>query len=102
MVSIWGLGFKRRARRQPRAGDCGCTRARSAVLQEAKPGVLYTDLTACNAYQNALDGRRRGQGARRRFVLGERDMMTPSQGRQGARRRDRRMRALWCWRALAT
>uniref|UniRef100_UPI0038F6A4F9 hypothetical protein n=1 Tax=Streptomyces galilaeus TaxID=33899 RepID=UPI0038F6A4F9 len=24
------------------------------VLQEAKPGVLYNDLNACNAYQNGL------------------------------------------------
>src|SRR6476660_5885943 len=53
MVSLWGLGF---------AAELGGSLApgmwmhqgAQRVLQEAKPGVLYNDLNACNAYQNAL------------------------------------------------
>src|SRR3954466_5847723 len=53
MVSIWGLGF---------AAELGGSLApglwmhsgAQRVLQQCCPGVLYNDLAACNAYQNAL------------------------------------------------
>ena len=50
---------------------------RIGILPRLAPGVLYNDLNACNAYQNAL-----GAAAQVKvpttFVLGERDMMTPA------------------------
>jgi pimeloyl-ACP methyl ester carboxylesterase len=46
------------------------------LLEKAAPDVLYTDLKACNDYQDGLDS-----AARLRcpvlFVLGQRDLMTP-------------------------
>src|SRR3954452_11903130 len=53
MVSIWGLGF---------AAELGGSLApglwmhsgAQRVLQQCRPGVLFSDLSACNSYQNAL------------------------------------------------
>src|ERR1700681_2603386 len=53
MVSIWGLGF---------AAEVGGILAprlwmhsgAQRVLQQCRPGVLFSDLSACNSYQNAL------------------------------------------------
>lgn len=46
------------------------------LLERAAPGVLYTDLRACNAYDSAesLAGQ---VGCPVRLILGERDRMTP-------------------------
>jgi pimeloyl-ACP methyl ester carboxylesterase len=76
MVSIWGLGF---------AAELGGSLApglwmhqgAERVLQRCAPGVLHSDLAACNFYQNAL------QAAAQikvpvTLILGERDMMTPA------------------------
>src|SRR3984885_10039674 len=76
MVSIWGLGFK---------ADLGGSLApglwmhQSAqrVLQRCAPGVLHSDLNACNSYQNALAAAAQIK-VPATFVLGERDMMTPA------------------------
>jgi pimeloyl-ACP methyl ester carboxylesterase len=47
------------------------------VLQACAPGVLHSDLAACNSYADALEA-----GAKvtvpTTLVLGERDMMTPA------------------------
>jgi pimeloyl-ACP methyl ester carboxylesterase len=76
MVSIWGLGY---------AAELGGSRApglwmhggAQATLQRCPPGVLFNDLSACNAYQDAL-----ASAARIKvpvtLVLGEKDMMTPA------------------------
>src|SRR3954471_12000939 len=53
MVSIWGLGF---------AAELGGSHApglwmhgsAQATLKRCPPGVLFSDLSACNAYQDAL------------------------------------------------
>src|SRR3954466_4784844 len=53
MVSIWGLGFQAELGGSLAPGlwmHSGAQR----VLQQCCPGVLYNDLAACNAYQNAL------------------------------------------------
>jgi pimeloyl-ACP methyl ester carboxylesterase len=47
------------------------------VLQQTRPGVLYNDLNACNAYQNALAAAALVK-VPTTFILGERDMMTPA------------------------
>src|SRR6266480_1901206 len=76
MVSIWGLGF---------AAELGGSLApglwmhsgAQRVLQQCRPGVLYNDLSACNAYQNALAAAAQ-IAVPATFILGERDMMTPA------------------------
>ena len=76
MVSIWGLGF---------AAELGGSLApgmwmhsgAQRVLQQCRPGVLYNDLAACNAYQNALTAAA-GITVPTTIILGERDMMTPA------------------------
>lgn len=76
MVSIWGLGY---------AAELGGSRApglwmhggAQATLKRCAPGVLFNDLSACNAYQDALAAASRIK-VRVTLVLGERDMMTPA------------------------
>src|SRR3978361_817181 len=53
MVSIWGLGFRAELGGSLAPGlwmHSGAQR----VLEQCRPGVLFTDLSACNAYQGAL------------------------------------------------
>ena len=49
------------------------------LLERARPGVLFKDLSACNDYRDAL-----GAAAKvtvpATLVLGERDLMTPAKG----------------------
>jgi pimeloyl-ACP methyl ester carboxylesterase len=76
MVSIWGLGFKAELGGSLAPGlwmHSGAQR----VLQQCRPGVLYNDLSACNAYQNALAAAATVT-VPTTVVLGERDMMTPA------------------------
>jgi pimeloyl-ACP methyl ester carboxylesterase len=76
MVSIWGLGF---------AAELGGSLApglwmhsgAQRVLQQCRPGVLFSDLSACNAYQNALAAAAQ-VAVPTTVILGERDMMTPA------------------------
>jgi pimeloyl-ACP methyl ester carboxylesterase len=76
MVSIWGLGF---------AAELGGSLApglwmhqgAQRLLQQCAPGVLYNDLAACNAYQNALSAVTQIK-VPVTFILGERDQMTPA------------------------
>ncbi|UZE47797.1 alpha/beta fold hydrolase [Rhodopseudomonas sp. P2A-2r] len=76
MVLIWGLGYQAELGGSLAPGlwmHGGAQR----VLEAGKPGVLFTDLTACNNYQNAL-----AAAADIKIpvtlILGERDMMTPA------------------------
>src|SRR5882672_6278879 len=78
MVSIWGLGFKAELGGSLAPGlwmHFGAQR----VLERCKPGVLFNDLSACNAYQNALAAAA-GIKVPATFILGERDIMTPVKG----------------------
>jgi pimeloyl-ACP methyl ester carboxylesterase len=76
MVSIWGLGF---------AAELGGSLApglwmhqgAQRVLQKCSPGVLHSDLAACNTYQNALAAAAQIK-VPVTVILGERDMMTPA------------------------
>src|SRR3954454_8434947 len=75
MVSIWGLGFKAGLGGSLAPGlwmHSGAQR----VLEQARPGVLFSDLSACNSYQNAL-GAAAQVSVPATVILGERDMMTP-------------------------
>ena len=53
MVSIWGLGFRAELGGSLAPG-LWMHQGAQRVLQQTRPGVLYNDLNACNAYQGAL------------------------------------------------
>jgi pimeloyl-ACP methyl ester carboxylesterase len=78
METIWG-----HAPQVPLAGNpnpgmwmYGDTLARLARLA---PGVLYTDLSACNAYAGGMEAAA-SLKCPAQFILGARDMMTPPRG----------------------
>ena len=76
MVSIWGLGFQAGLGGSLAPGlwmHSGAQR----VLEQCRPGVLFNDLNACNAYRNALAAAAQVR-VPTTFILGERDMMTPA------------------------
>jgi pimeloyl-ACP methyl ester carboxylesterase len=76
MVSIWGLGFQAELGGSLAPGlwmHSGAQR----VLEQCRPGVLFNDLSACNAYQGALAAAAKVT-VPTTFILGERDMMTPA------------------------
>ncbi len=74
MVSIWGFGF---------AAGLGGSQAPGLwmmgggqrVLERDAPGVLFSDLAACNDYKDALTAAAKVT-APTTLILGERDMMT--------------------------
>src|ERR1700742_4704060 len=75
MVSIWGLGYQAELGGSLAPGlwmHSGAQR----VLENCRPGVLFNDLSACNAYQNTLAAAAQ-VSVPTSFILGERDMMTP-------------------------
>jgi pimeloyl-ACP methyl ester carboxylesterase len=76
MVSIWGLGFKAELGGSLAPG-LWMHQGAQRVLQQSRPGVLYSDLNACNNYQGALAAAAQVK-VPTTFVLGERDMMTPA------------------------
>ena len=76
MVSIWGLGFQAELGGSLAPGlwmHSGAQR----VLGQCRPGVLFNDLSACNAYQGALAAAAQVT-VPSTFILGERDMMAPA------------------------
>jgi pimeloyl-ACP methyl ester carboxylesterase len=76
MVSIWGLGFNAELGGSLAPGlwmHGGAQR----VLQHCAPGVLFSDLRACNAYQDAPAAAAKVT-APTTLILGEKDMMTPA------------------------
>src|SRR5450631_3151628 len=76
MVSIWGLGFQAELGGSLAPGlwmHLGAER----VLEACRPGVLFSDLSACNSYQNALAAAAQ-VAVPVTLILGERDMMTPA------------------------
>ena len=76
MVSIWSLGFQAELGGSLAPGlwmHSGAQR----VLEQCRPGVLFNDLSACNAYQGALAAAAQIT-VPVTLVLGERDMMTPA------------------------
>jgi pimeloyl-ACP methyl ester carboxylesterase len=78
MVSIWGNGFQAGlgGALVPGAWMVGAT---ARLLERAKPGVLFKDLAACNAYGDGLAAAAK-VSAPAILVLGERDLMTPAAG----------------------
>src|ERR1700758_4353918 len=76
MVSIWGLGFRAELGGRLAPGLWMHGEAQS-TLRRCAPGVLFSDLSACNAYANALAAAAR-ISVPTTLILGERDMMTPA------------------------
>jgi pimeloyl-ACP methyl ester carboxylesterase len=76
MVSIWGLGFNAEIGGSLAPGMWMHTGAQR-VLQTCAPGVLFSDLAACNSYADALAAAAK-IAVPTTLVLGERDMMTPA------------------------
>jgi pimeloyl-ACP methyl ester carboxylesterase len=76
MVSIWGLGFTAELGGSLAPG-LWMHQGAQRVLQRCRPGVLHSDLNACNAYQNALTAAAQIK-VPVTFILGERDLMTPA------------------------
>jgi pimeloyl-ACP methyl ester carboxylesterase len=76
MVSIWGLGFQAELGGSLAPGLWMHAGARR-VLEKCRPGVLFNDLSACNAYQGALAAAKQ-ISVPVTLILGERDMMTPA------------------------
>jgi pimeloyl-ACP methyl ester carboxylesterase len=76
MVSIWGLGFQAELGGSLAPGLWMHTGAQR-VLEKCRPGVLFNDLSACNAYQGALAAAAQ-IAVPVTLILGERDMMTPA------------------------
>src|SRR3954468_2492240 len=75
MVSIWGLGASAELGGSLAPGlwmHSGAQR----VLEQGRPGVLFSDLSACNSYQDALAAAAQIK-VPAIVILGERDMMTP-------------------------
>ena len=85
MLRIWGYGF--------RAGIGGSLApglwmlgGAERLLERARPGVLFTDLRACNDYRDGLSRRRKGDGAGDPGA-GRARPDDAGQSRHGARRR---------------
>jgi pimeloyl-ACP methyl ester carboxylesterase len=76
MVSIWGLGYQAGLGGSLAPGLWMHTGAQR-VLEQCRPGVLFNDLSACNAYQGALAAAAQIK-VPATLILGERDMMTPA------------------------
>jgi pimeloyl-ACP methyl ester carboxylesterase len=76
MVSIWGLGFKAELGGSLAPG-LWMHQGAERVLERCAPGVLYSDLNACNSYQNATAAAAQIK-VPVTLILGERDMMTPA------------------------
>jgi pimeloyl-ACP methyl ester carboxylesterase len=76
MVSIWGLGFDAEIGGSLAPGMWMHGSAQR-VLQHCAPGVLFSDLSACNSYQDALTASAKVT-VPTTLVLGEKDMMTPA------------------------
>lgn len=76
MVSIWGLGYSAELGGSLAPGLWMHAGAQS-ILKHCLPGVLFSDLSACNSYQDALSAAA-GITVPTTLILGERDMMTPA------------------------
>jgi pimeloyl-ACP methyl ester carboxylesterase len=76
LVSIWGLGFSAELGGSLAPG-LWMHGAAQATLKRCAPGVLFSDLAACNAYQDALVAAGKIT-VPTTLILGEKDMMTPA------------------------
>lgn len=78
MVTIWGKGFRATVGGSLAPGMWMLTSA-ARIMERARPGVLFADLSACHDYGHGLAAAARVR-APAVLVLGERDQMTPAKG----------------------
>lgn len=77
-ITVWGHSAAARIGHDPAPG-MWMVGGGVRLLERAAPGVLHTDLAACNAYADA-PARAGDVTCPVRLVLGERDQMTPLKG----------------------
>lgn len=75
MVNLWGYGFAA-SLGGSRAPGVWMVGAGERLLEKAMPGLLYSDLAACNAYREGLEVAAKVT-APALLISGERDQMTP-------------------------
>ncbi len=75
MVNLWGYGY-RAGLGGSAAPGVWMTGAGDSILRRARPGVLHSDLAACDAYKSALEAAARIT-APTLIVAGQLDQMTP-------------------------
>ena len=78
MVSIWGEGYRATLGGSPTPGLWMLGGA-ERLLERARPGVLFADLSACNEYRDALASAAKVT-VPSVVILGGRDVMTPLKG----------------------
>jgi len=78
MISLWGYG-QRAVLGGCKAPGLWMLGGAERLLERARPGVLFADLSACNDYKDALDAAAK-VAVPSVVILGSRDMMTPLKG----------------------
>jgi pimeloyl-ACP methyl ester carboxylesterase len=78
MISIWGHGYHATLGGSQTPG-LWMLGGGERLLERTRPGVLFADLSACNAYQDALAAAAK-VNVPSTAILGSRDLMTPAKG----------------------
>jgi len=78
MIAIWGEGYRATVGGSQAPGLWMLGGA-ERLLERAQPGVIFADLAACNAYQDALSAAAK-INAPSIVIQGSRDLMTPAKG----------------------
>jgi pimeloyl-ACP methyl ester carboxylesterase len=78
MISIWGHGYHATLGGSQTPG-LWMVGGGERLLERTRPGVLFADLSACNAYQDALAAAAK-VNVPSTAILGSRDLMTPAKG----------------------
>ena len=78
MIAIWSEGYRATlgGSQAPGLWMLGGT---ERLLERAQPGAIFADLSACNAYQNALSAAAK-VSVPSIVIQGSRDLMTPAKG----------------------
>jgi pimeloyl-ACP methyl ester carboxylesterase len=78
MIAIWGEGY-RAALGGSQAPGLWMLGGAERLLERAQPGAIFADLSACNAYQDALSSAAK-INVPSIVIQGSRDLMTPAKG----------------------
>lgn len=79
MIAVFGHSYGSQLGHNPVAG-ISVLNTSMALLEKARPGVLYTDLQACNNYKNGEAAAQALVHERCTLIAGEHDRMTPAKG----------------------
>jgi pimeloyl-ACP methyl ester carboxylesterase len=78
MIAIWGEGY-RATLGGSQAPGLWMLGGAERLLERAQPGAIFADLSACNAYQDALSAAAKIT-VPAIVIQGSRDLMTPAKG----------------------